>query len=554
MGFTYDVNGNITSLKRYGGYENQSLPDEMDILSYTYNASSNLLVKVADDGQDNTGFVDSANNTGNDYTYDDNDFRVNDFEKVFYEETERSSMISDKNKGITEIRYNHLSLPTFITFTNGDHIVYKYNAAGQKISKFVSSVNTNNTVKEVEYLDGFQYTGGELNFFPHAGGYVNVTLGTTGNRIFNYVYYYTDHLGNIRLTFTQDDISKGLKILDENHYYPFGLKHQKYTPAGALDLKAIDETTARPGYVTRTDYQYKYNGKEWQDELGLNMYDMDMRQYDPAIARWVVLDPVIHHSMSPYNAFDNNPVFWADPSGADAISAFPDRNLDTFGTTDSMEISQVKEAQAFAEFSERMEKLFPNAKSEGNNSSQSPNNPNNGDPQVLINDSDFTISFKPEKTMTVDGKKYDNNGSYELKPGEIWEHGFDGVAAPHISVGSVYKVNNGVSVTVTNDDVNPHWFGSGSFFAKLGTFIGGKDGGGWKNENWLKYQSSTVNLNQTMTNSGNIQTTTVWDRSNTGGDKSWVEVFNSSGLKNACDYNRVYTNINYLPTYVKPKL
>lgn len=42
-----------------------------------------------------------------------------------------------------------------------------------------------------------------------------------------------------------------------------------------------------------------------------------MRQYDPAIARWVVMDPVIHHSMSPYNAFDNNPVFWADPSGAD---------------------------------------------------------------------------------------------------------------------------------------------------------------------------------------------------------------------------------------------
>ena len=50
------------------------------------------------------------------------------------------------------------------------------------------------------------------------------------------------------------------------------------------------------------------------------MYDMDMRQYDPAIARWVVLDPVIHHSLSPYNAFDNNPVFWADPSGANSES------------------------------------------------------------------------------------------------------------------------------------------------------------------------------------------------------------------------------------------
>ena len=168
-------------------------------------------------------------------------------------------------------------------------------------------------------MDGFQYVGGELNFFQHAEGYVNVTLGTTGNRIFNYVYYYTDHLGNIRLTYTKDMVSNELKIMDENHYYPFGLKHQKYSPAGSLDLKAQSADIARPGYATSTPFMYKYNGKELQDELGLNMYDMDMRLYDPAIARWVVLDPVIHHSMSPYNAFDNNPVFWADPSGADSI-------------------------------------------------------------------------------------------------------------------------------------------------------------------------------------------------------------------------------------------
>ena len=78
------------------------------------------------------------------------------------------------------------------------------------------------------------------------------------------------------------------------------------------------------------------NGKELQDELGLNMYDMDMRQYDPAIARWVVLDPVIHHSMSPYNAFDNNPVFWADPSGADAeqSSGSSDSNNSDSGSKD----------------------------------------------------------------------------------------------------------------------------------------------------------------------------------------------------------------------------
>jgi hypothetical protein len=51
--------------------------------------------------------------------------------------------------------------------------------------------------------------------------------------------------------------------------------------------------------------------------MGLNMYAMDMRQYDPTIARWVVQDPILHHSQSPYVAFDNNPVYWKDPSGAD---------------------------------------------------------------------------------------------------------------------------------------------------------------------------------------------------------------------------------------------
>ncbi|MBV7270725.1 hypothetical protein KCG49_16170 [Winogradskyella sp. WHY3] len=64
--------------------------------------------------------------------------------------------------------------------------------------------------------------------------------------------------------------------------------------------------------------KYKYNGIELEESLGLNLYEMPLRQYDPAIARWTAIDPVAHHSMSTYTAFDNNPVFWADPSGADS--------------------------------------------------------------------------------------------------------------------------------------------------------------------------------------------------------------------------------------------
>jgi len=66
------------------------------------------------------------------------------------------------------------------------------------------------------------------------------------------------------------------------------------------------------------DHNYGYNGIEESNELDNNMLEMDLRQYDPAIARWVVQDPITHHDYSPYQAFDNNPIFWADPSGADS--------------------------------------------------------------------------------------------------------------------------------------------------------------------------------------------------------------------------------------------
>src|SRR5690554_5969479 len=249
-----------------------------------------------------------------DYEYDEYDFRVKDFEKVFCEETERSSMVKDKNKGITSIAYNHLNLPVEIIWSSTKKIEYLYNAAGVKVQKKVTN-GTN--IKTTDYLDGFQYNENFLEFFPHPEGYVKATPTSLNQNnpeySFNYVFNYTDHLGNVRVSYTKDPQTGNLKILDESHYYPFGLKHQEYSTFGFVN-NPIQGVIIAP--IINNPYQYKYNGKEWQDELGLGMYDMDMRQYDPAIARWVVMDPVIHHSVSPYSAFDNNPVFWADPSGA----------------------------------------------------------------------------------------------------------------------------------------------------------------------------------------------------------------------------------------------
>jgi len=100
-------------------------------------------------------------------------------------------------------------------------------------------VTDNGVIQTTDYLDGFQYNQSMLEFFPHAEGYVKVTaMGespTNPNYVYNYVFNYTDHLGNVRVSYTKDPQTGNLKILDEAHYYPFGLKHQKYATLGLIE-------------------------------------------------------------------------------------------------------------------------------------------------------------------------------------------------------------------------------------------------------------------------------------------------------------------------------
>ncbi|WP_158629426.1 RHS repeat domain-containing protein [Flavobacterium microcysteis] len=174
----------------------------------------------------------------------------------------------------------------------------------------------------MDYLDGFQYKDGNLQFFPTPEGYIRAT-DVSGTIAYSYVYNYTDHLGNIRLSYAKDTENPNvLKILEEDHYYPFGLKHTNYNSdllvhreyRGALSIK--DPVTPEP-LVPVLPYNYKYNGKELQDELGLNMYDMEARNYMPDIGRWGNMDELseVFSDLTPYNFSNNNPISFSDPSG-----------------------------------------------------------------------------------------------------------------------------------------------------------------------------------------------------------------------------------------------
>lgn len=247
------------------------------------------------------------------------------------------------------------------------------------------------------YLSGFHYEFNDnpnivgnngLIFFATAEGYVNVTLLRGGAYNYNYVYNYTDHLGNIRVSYTRGTGSNPPVILEENHYYPFGLKHKGYGFADPVPALA---------------YQYKAQNKEFQSELGLNVHDFHFRQYMQDLGRTTTLDPKaeMFYSMSPYSFLNNSPLRFVDPTGMESED-FDSRDFDVkvdVGYGREVSVRQFTGAVGFSGASVQLNK---NGEQKLDNNARNWLDKSGYDPDKKIGDVEHKSSYSHEMVARVD--------------------------------------------------------------------------------------------------------------------------------------------------------
>lgn len=137
----------------------------------------------------------------------------------------------------------------------------------------------------------------KMGIIPTSEGYFDVHR-------HSYFYNFTDHLGNVRLSYSDADgngVVTGDIFVEDcwggfcnsyiipgeiegvSNYYPFGMLLENHQQAATND----------------NIYKYKYNGKELQET---GMYDYGARFYMPDIGRWGVVDPLAesNRAWSPY--------------------------------------------------------------------------------------------------------------------------------------------------------------------------------------------------------------------------------------------------------------
>lgn len=314
--YSYDLNGNITSLRRKGVSDVVTADDkilwtfgDVDDLTLTYNG--NQLRKAVDQVDELTysgamDFKDHADKA-TEYAYDAN-----------------GNMTCDKNKRIYSISYNILNLLDEVKFYDGHINRYTYDANGTKLKveyllsneRFMDWDIADPIIKVPDVLNVAECKGisiGDIAIPPgseiilkpvtqmtlqYSAGHVyrNGTLERVNNSFgywtdSSFLYNILDYQGNIRAVIAEDGT-----LEEVNNYYPYG------------GLMGTANTGVQP---------LKYSAKELDRENGLDWYDSKARFYDSMIGRTPTQDPLAekYSGVSPYLWCAGNPIRFIDPLG-----------------------------------------------------------------------------------------------------------------------------------------------------------------------------------------------------------------------------------------------
>ncbi|SDI61159.1 RHS repeat-associated core domain-containing protein [Chryseobacterium taeanense] len=98
----------------------------------------------------------------------------------------------------------------------------------------------------------------------------------------------------------------GIEVLEENNYYPFGLKHEGYNVLAG-----------------NSAYHYKYQGQELQNETG--WYSFKWRNYMPDLGRFFNIDILAedYNYQTPYAFSENKVTNHVELEGLEAIPIGP---------------------------------------------------------------------------------------------------------------------------------------------------------------------------------------------------------------------------------------
>ncbi|MBO4598630.1 MAG: hypothetical protein J5676_12290 [Bacteroidaceae bacterium] len=174
-GITYNANGSIYRMKRYGMLNDGSygLVDDLKI-----KLDGNALYGITDYAAE-TNYKGSANfvdvdGSGQEYWFNGN-----------------GSLSADANKGIARIDYDNYGCPRKIVFTNGNTTEYVYSSTGEKlrtthktaIDGITVALNSNDNLKDDDFLSedktdyhgSFIYENGKLDKVLYPGGFAIMT-------------------------------------------------------------------------------------------------------------------------------------------------------------------------------------------------------------------------------------------------------------------------------------------------------------------------------------------------------------------------------------------